>query len=84
MVTYKLENRIWAIFIFLWVSAVTSAQNNLSSWPDLPLLEITTDGGVEPTVTRLETPEGCMGSGIISEHVPGRLVITLKGGGNLV
>lgn len=80
MVTYKLENRIWAIFIFLWVSAVTSAQNNLSSWPDIPLLEITTDGGVEPTVTRLETPEGCMGSGIISEHVPGRLVITLKGG----
>lgn len=50
-----------------------------TDWPSLPLVEITTVNGAEPTATALETPEGCVGNGIVSEYVPGRIVISLDG-----
>lgn len=50
-----------------------------TDWPSLSLVEITTVNGAEPTATALETPEGCVGNGIVSEYVPGRIVISLDG-----
>lgn len=46
-------------------------------WPDFPLLSIETDGGDEPTATVVYPPEGAFGVGIVSDYVPGRLVMTL-------
>lgn len=60
------------------VSASLKAQTP-TEWPDLPLLTIETVDGVMPTATKVSPPEGCVGEGILSEHVPGRLVMTLKG-----
>ena len=64
--------------VFLFVPFLTYAQKNVE-WPDIPLLSIETVDGVEPTFTKVYPPEGAIGESIISEHVPGRLVITLKG-----
>lgn len=50
-----------------------------TEWPDLPLLTITTVNGEEPTATKVYPPDGCFGEGILSEYVPGRLVLTDKG-----
>ena len=60
------------------VSASLKAQTP-TEWPDLPLLTIETVDGVMPTATKVFPPEGCVGEGILSEHVPGRLVMTFKG-----
>lgn len=64
--------------VFLFVPFLTYAQKNVE-WPDIPLLSIETVDGVEPTFTKVYPPEEAVGESIISEHVPGRLVITLKG-----
>ena len=43
----------------------------------LPLVEIETEGGVEPTCEAVQAPEGCMGVGITDKtKVPSRLTIT--------
>lgn len=50
-------------------------------WPNLPLLSIETIEGQDPTATKVYPPEGAAGESIISNYVPGRLVITQKGKG---
>lgn len=67
-----------AVLFGLIVSTSLKAQTP-TEWPDLPLLTIETIDGVMPTATKVYPPEGCVGEGILSEHVPGRLVMTLKG-----
>lgn len=67
-----------AVLFGLIVSTSLKAQTQ-TEWPDLPLLTIETIDGVMPTATKVYPPEGCVGEGILSEHVPGRLVMTLKG-----
>ncbi len=47
---------------------------------DLPLIEISTVDGVEPTCVFVQPPPGCMGNGITgNNYVPGRITITIKG-----
>ena len=65
---------VWAMMLYTFTASAQSDE-----WPELPLLEITTDGGIEPTATVVYPPEGCVGTSIISEHVPGRLVMTVNG-----
>lgn len=48
---------------------------------NLPLLSIETIEGQDPTATKVYPPEGAAGESIISNYVPGRLVITQKGKG---
>lgn len=67
-----------AVLFSVIISASLKAQTP-SEWPDIPLLTIETVDGVMPTATKVYPPEGCVGEGILSEHVPGRLVMTLKG-----
>lgn len=67
-----------AVLFSVIVSTSLKAQTP-TEWPDLPLLTIKTVDGVMPTATKVSPPEGCVGEGILSEHVPGRLVMTLKG-----
>lgn len=67
-----------AVLFSVIMSASLKAQTP-TEWPDLPLLTIKTVDGVMPTATKVFPPEGCVGEGILSEHVPGRLVMTLKG-----
>ena len=67
-----------AVLFSVIMSASLKAQTP-TEWPDLPLLTIETVDGVMPTATKVFPPEGCVGEGILSEHVPGRLVMTLKG-----
>lgn len=50
-------------------------------WPNLPLLSIETIEGQDPTATKVYPPEGAAGESIISNYVPGLLVITQKGKG---
>lgn len=50
-------------------------------WSNLPLLSIETIEGQDPTATKVYPPEGAAGESIISNYVPGRLVITQKGKG---
>ena len=46
---------------------------------NLPILEIWTVGGVEPTATNVEAPPGMWGTSIIdNEYVYGRMIISLK------
>lgn len=46
---------------------------------NLPILEIWTDGGVEPTATNVDAPEGLWGTSIIdNEYVYGRMIVSLK------
>lgn len=58
---------------------MTGYAANDKEWPEIPLLNISTVDGVMPSATIIEAPEGCAGTAIKSEHIPGRLVITLKG-----
>ena len=58
---------------------MTGNAANDKEWPEIPLLNISTVDGVMPSATIIEAPEGCAGTAIKSEHIPGRLVITLKG-----
>lgn len=53
---------------------------NVTTWPDIPLLTITTENGEFPTCDIVYPPEGCVGTGITNaEYVPGRLIMTIKG-----
>lgn len=70
--------KVVAIAMYAALPLVATAQDEVK-WPDFPLLTIETVDGVMPTYTVVNPPAGCLGQGIISEHVPGRLVITLKG-----
>lgn len=75
------KSHILAAMVVLFsviVSTSLKAQTP-TEWPDLPLLTIKTVDGVMPTATKVSPPEGCVGEGILSEHVPGRLVMTFKG-----
>lgn len=67
-----------AVLFSVIMSASLKAQTP-TEWPDLPLLTIETVDGVMPTATKVFPPEGCVGEGILSEYVPGRIVMTLKG-----
>lgn len=70
-----------ALFMaFLLMPLLASAQKELE-WPDIPLLKIETVDGVDLTAAKVYPPEGAVGESIISNHVPGRLVITQKGKG---
>ena len=47
---------------------------------DMPLIDITTDGGVEPTCRVVSAPEGCIGTSIAdNDYVTGRMVMTING-----
>lgn len=47
---------------------------------DMPLIDITTDGGVEPTCRVVSAPEGCIGTSITdNNYVTGRMVMTING-----
>lgn len=64
------------------LSAYAQTDGDISKskeWPSMPVLEITTVGGVEPTATLVYPPEGCVGQGITSEYVTGKLVMSLNG-----
>lgn len=77
----KIRESIGGLILLMAMSSVAAAyaQDNTDKWPALPLLDITTNDGAEPTATVVNPPEGCLGQSIVSEHVPGRLVITLEG-----
>lgn len=70
---------IGGLLLMLHAAGTVSAQTDIDNWPDIPLLSITTDEGAEPTATVVDPPEGCNGKSIISEYVPGRLAVSLKG-----
>ena len=70
---------VFTAVVFNAVSVAAQDAKNENNWPDLPLLTIETVEHVMPTATRVEPPEGCWAPSIVSEHVPGRLVITEKG-----
>ena len=77
MKNYLLFTLFWSLF-----SQIVVAQNyhpgkeNLLS-SGLPLVEIETVGGEEPTCEPIEPPEGCMGLGITNKtKVPSRMTIT--------
>ena len=56
------------------------ADNEKNTWPDLPLLQIETVGGEMPQNNIVYPPEGCIQAvSTKNEHVPGRMVITLRG-----
>lgn len=47
---------------------------------DIPLIEFTTEGGVEPTCDPIAAPEGMWGAGITNnEYVSGRMTMVLHG-----
>ena len=61
--------------------AATDAQaDETTKWPDILVLNITTEDGAFPTCDVVYPPEGCVGTGITNaEYVAGRLVMTLNG-----
>lgn len=69
---------VYTFFLLLCITPIP-AKSQEQSWPDLPLLTITTEGKVDPSFTVANHPEGCACKSLMSEHIPGRLTITLKG-----
>lgn len=60
-------------------NALIKSQNNIE-WPDFPVINIVTIDSVMPSYDIIYPPEGASGVGITNNnHVPGRMVITLKG-----
>lgn len=77
---HSLASYMMAALLIVSNTVAAQAENEeTKQWPDLPLLTIETIDHVEPTATVVTPPEGCLGTSIVSEHVPGRMVITLKG-----
>ena len=54
-------------------------QENSKVWKELPVISITSVNGEMPTATKVYPPEGCVGESILSEHVPGKMVMTVEG-----
>ena len=80
-----LRNRLAILIGFLLVSNVLIGQSYLtpqqvSTYPDLPLLEIHTAAGIDPTYTVIYPPTGCIGKGITNnEYVQGNLKLWKDG-----
>ena len=78
--SHSLASYMMAALLIVSNTVAAQAENEeTKQWPDLPLLTIETIDHVEPTATVVTPPEGSWGTSIVSEHVPGRMVITLKG-----
>lgn len=74
------RNAVVALLASASALCTASAQENVGrEWPEFPLLTIETVNGEVPTATRVYPPEGAVGESIISEYVPGHLVMTLNG-----
>ncbi len=72
------SKKLALLMALLLTPFIASAQEDVE-WPDIPLLSIETVDGAEPSATKVYPPEGAVGESIVSEHVPGHLVMTLKG-----
>lgn len=75
----KIKQLIFSLPILCSITLNSHADETIT-WPDIPLLTVTTENGIFPTCDVIYPPEGCVGTGITNaEYVPGRLVMTLKG-----
>ena len=81
MITSHFSRILISIVALLATIQITINGQTTIEWPNLPLLSIETIEGQDPTATKVYPPEGAAGESIISNHVPGRLVITQKGKG---
>lgn len=75
----KVRMRLLAMLVALASMPLLSSAQNTEEWPDFPLLNVSTVNAEMPTATLVDPPESCFGQGIVSEYVPGRLVMTLGG-----
>lgn len=81
MITSHFSRILISIVALLATIQITINGQTTIEWPNLPLLSIETIEGQDPTATKVYPPEGAAGESIISNYVPGRLVITQKGKG---
>lgn len=81
MITSHFSRILISIVALLATIQITINGQTTIEWPNLPLLSIETIEGQDPTATKVYPPEGAAGESIISNYVPGRLVITQKGNG---
>lgn len=81
MITSHFSRILISIVALLATIQITINGQTTIEWPNLPLLSIETIEGQDPTATKVYPPEGATGESIISNYVPGRLVITQKGKG---
>lgn len=77
MITSHFSRILISIVALLATIQTTINGQTTTEWPNLPLLSIETIDGQEPTASVVYPPEGCIGVSILSEHVPGHLVMTL-------
>lgn len=76
----RIKQLILCSSILLCIAGSKARADETTTWPDIPLLTITTENGAFPTCDVVYPPEGCVGTGITNaEYVPGRLTMTLKG-----
>lgn len=75
-------NRLYGLF-FLIIPLVVFADDNLgiklpsSGWPSLPIVNIETTNGVNPTCQVVRAPDDCIGISIINNnYVTGKMTIT--------
>lgn len=79
-----MKKSILLLFLYIFNQIVVAQDyhpgNDVLIASGLPLVEIVTEGGIEPTCDIVEAPEGCMGIGITNKtKVPSRMTIIRAG-----